>query len=1236
MSGDFTRDTFRPAKAYSAVRMQQGRLFTDADWNEEGDIARDALRRTAASVIGTTGFPEDNPGFGIVPSASGGFILTPGEAYVDGIRVVLPPAPTLSLKRISGTGPATKWQVVNGARVAVGDQLLPLTQPIEQGPVAQASLVTALLPDVGGRQVLTCTALSGFPAIQVRLYRSLESQPFLARAQLPPFGQYVAYLAVWEREVSALEDPLIREAAFGGPDTATRDQIVWQVRYAKYGDLLEARTVPASCSSFGPGWTPFGAKTPRGAMAARAQAGSAATDPCVLPSTGGYRSLENHLYRVEIHNGGDTGSGTVRVKWSRDNGIHRAGYAEIDGNAIVVDSVGRDQETAFKVNDWVEILDEARLLSGRPGFFAQISDVNGNRVAIGKILDPDTLQPLPASGPPNMTGLPPRGTLTRWEGGVPQTVAPNGWIKLENGVEVQFAPGYYEAQDYWTVPARTIPAAIEWPLDPVTGAPALVPAMGIIHHYCALALMNPGPGGSWQLTDCRSLFAPLTRLRGFHYLGGDGQEAMPDPLNPALIKLKTPLRCGYVRGRTPVQGASVEFKVVDGSDGLLENGTNIQTVPTDANGIASVFWSVDATHPHQQVCATLRDSANRQIHLPILYTASLSMASETSFNSTGVAALAGTNTVQEAIEKLASLQQVGCSTYVIVADTDWVSVLKGLQPHEDATICFQRGTYTTDETVLLEGLGHIILCGAGGGTRIIGRRRECALEFLACASVTIHDLDISTPDGTGAIQNFTRRSGTLTMEDCGTVDVHDLTLSCGAGVAAERTCLTVRGTSRPTSSVRILRNRLTVGYQQDGILVTDCNHAVIEDNEIGVLPRPQSLPPVRLFEAGGWRRRLIGTLVNKPVSEDHDRFGGDIKYIRGGAFTADFLSIVPQGEWDLLIEQHPPAAADLNSAAEFNEYVQRTLDLALVPEHMPASLLQRMTTLMKGKDQGAFEALDKGVRLNFLVASEPEVQRIDEAMARPGAIVIAAMGERILFDSPLGQGHWEKAFQMMPPNGRSRGLVHHAERIARRIIVDAPFREGLAGAKAWYNSYVQALPAFGWQAITCGGKLLGEISISRNRVEGFVQGVHVGTSREWLYHNMARPVVLARNVSVRDNALFLRLPGLGAYAPFGLFVGNCETTRIENNTFDWASPRPADDTMFAHGIRVWGHLGRFLLIAGNRIRIASIGIRVRSAERIDPDDFKKYAWTAADNLADSSQRVLKAPPFMEDRNNRPG
>ena len=38
MKGDVSRETFDATKHYSGVRMQQGRVQTDADWNEQGAI----------------------------------------------------------------------------------------------------------------------------------------------------------------------------------------------------------------------------------------------------------------------------------------------------------------------------------------------------------------------------------------------------------------------------------------------------------------------------------------------------------------------------------------------------------------------------------------------------------------------------------------------------------------------------------------------------------------------------------------------------------------------------------------------------------------------------------------------------------------------------------------------------------------------------------------------------------------------------------------------------------------------------------------------------------------------------------------------------------------------------------------------------------------------------------------------------------------------------------------------
>ncbi len=58
MTGDYTRDTFRRWRHYSAVREQQGRVHMDADWNEQIDIGHHLTRTTNVDVIGPTGMPE--------------------------------------------------------------------------------------------------------------------------------------------------------------------------------------------------------------------------------------------------------------------------------------------------------------------------------------------------------------------------------------------------------------------------------------------------------------------------------------------------------------------------------------------------------------------------------------------------------------------------------------------------------------------------------------------------------------------------------------------------------------------------------------------------------------------------------------------------------------------------------------------------------------------------------------------------------------------------------------------------------------------------------------------------------------------------------------------------------------------------------------------------------------------------------------------------------------------------
>ncbi|MEJ2459348.1 MAG: DUF6519 domain-containing protein, partial [Novosphingobium sp.] len=105
MSGDFSRKTFDPSKDFSLVRMQQGRLFVDADWNEQGDILRRSDRDTATDVIGHSGFPEGDAGFGlIVDAVTDTLILEPGTGYVAGVRHVTGALQTFNVVKLSGNG----------------------------------------------------------------------------------------------------------------------------------------------------------------------------------------------------------------------------------------------------------------------------------------------------------------------------------------------------------------------------------------------------------------------------------------------------------------------------------------------------------------------------------------------------------------------------------------------------------------------------------------------------------------------------------------------------------------------------------------------------------------------------------------------------------------------------------------------------------------------------------------------------------------------------------------------------------------------------------------------------------------------------------------------------------------------------------------------------------------------------------------------------------------------------
>lgn len=84
MKTQISRDSFRAKQRYSGVYQQQGRMLTDADWNELTELVKRRLDEVIHDAIGS-GAPRDR-GMHVLNN----FQLQPGYLYVDGVAAQMP------------------------------------------------------------------------------------------------------------------------------------------------------------------------------------------------------------------------------------------------------------------------------------------------------------------------------------------------------------------------------------------------------------------------------------------------------------------------------------------------------------------------------------------------------------------------------------------------------------------------------------------------------------------------------------------------------------------------------------------------------------------------------------------------------------------------------------------------------------------------------------------------------------------------------------------------------------------------------------------------------------------------------------------------------------------------------------------------------------------------------------------------------------------------------------------
>ncbi|MEO8108819.1 MAG: DUF6519 domain-containing protein [Ginsengibacter sp.] len=441
MPGDFSRKTFDKKKHYSGVLLQQGRVQLDADWNEQLDIEQYRTFTETRDVVGLCGVPKKNDGFKITTDAAS-FVIGPGRIYVGGLLCELEEGqvPTTYLNQPYFPNPDLSYFIQDS--------------PPGSSPASP--------PDMGG----------------------LEA------------GTYLIYIEAWQREINYRDDALIQEKALGEADTAARLQTVWQVK------LLKVPDVGSTCKTNFTEWDDL-IKPSTGKLNAQTKNNTDPKEPCVLPPSAGYRSLENQLYRVEIQTGGDHSVATY--KWSRDNATVETKIMNVSGSVLTVSDMGKDDVLGFSPGQWVEIVNEESTLNGKPYDLYEIDSVKpeSNKITLKTSVSQFS----------GKTGL----KLRRWDQPDPGTLTSgvamtSDWMDLEEGVQVKFSAGNYRAGDYWLIPARTATGEIEWPpyeipnLNPVEQSPS-----GINRYYCRLALIQT-QGETPVVEDCRHLFPSLSDI----------------------------------------------------------------------------------------------------------------------------------------------------------------------------------------------------------------------------------------------------------------------------------------------------------------------------------------------------------------------------------------------------------------------------------------------------------------------------------------------------------------------------------------------------------------------------------------------------------------------------------------------------------------------------------------------------------------------------------------------------
>ncbi|ABI57089.1 DUF6519 domain-containing protein [Alkalilimnicola ehrlichii MLHE-1] len=574
----------------------------------------------------------------------------------------------------------------------------------------------------------------------------------------PPFDgrDLTLYADVWERPVTALEDPALMDPALHGADTSSRGETLLQVKWCPRGlDPADPAVNP-----------PLG-DAPLALRLRHIVVGDDPCDPCASEMNLDER-IGNYLFRVEVHDLflDEAGERQLVLKWSRDNGAE----------AHQADNVPE----GFDRGDWVwEFFDEA------------------SERTLGRHF-PEDYRPRRGRLTPAFERPPegePRAFVRQWDGFLqlnldrPALVSgvdrgaeldpeldpdAHGWAGIDAGVlavngerlelRLAFADRQFLPGDCWQAAVRE---AVQGPGDYVLGDEHTgEPPRGVRHRYLPLGELD-GDGALVPHGDAerrRFNFPPLTDLAAADVGFSERCEALyrgAENVQQALDAL-CDIAAEHIAYRLPdCEGEEVTVKRLL-AEALAERWPDI-----DRDGRLSVRDMLDgllchldsAALPHDvPECRDGRRSLRERLRIPAGRTTTAEPLNRLLCDTTADHLplgretelcpdldREGVETVQDALNTLCG-RSGGGGCAQVVEPGELARTLKVLieERRESIWLCLKPGVHEIPADLALHTARHIRI--SGGGYHACGIRLEGGEWALQAPQIQLFDLGIELPD----------------------------------------------------------------------------------------------------------------------------------------------------------------------------------------------------------------------------------------------------------------------------------------------------------------------------------------------------------------------------------------------------------------------------------------------------------------------------------------------------------